>query len=67
MSGDELLSVREAAARLGQSESTIRRKIAAGELLAVRLGQSLRAPLRVPSDFLEAWLYAEPTEERTRR
>jgi excisionase family DNA binding protein len=66
MRENELLTIRETAAQLGQSESTIRRKVAAGELLAVRLGESPRAPLRIPSDFLRAWLYAEPVEERSR-
>jgi excisionase family DNA binding protein len=66
MRENELLTIRETAAQLGQSESTIRRKVAAGELLAVRLGESPRAPLQIPSDFLRAWLYAEPVEERSR-
>lgn len=64
MSNTELLTVRETAARLGQAEGTIRRKIATGEVLAVRLGQGPRAPLRVPADWLETWLYAGTPPER---
>jgi excisionase family DNA binding protein len=62
---ERLLTVRETAARLGQGESTIRRKIRSGELLAVKFGHGARAPVRVPADYLDAWLYAEPIEERS--
>ena len=61
-----LVTVHEVAARLGQTEQTIRRKVRAGELPGVRIGQGPRAPLRVPSGFLDAWLYAAPSEERGR-
>jgi excisionase family DNA binding protein len=54
----ELLTVREAAHRLRQSEATVRRKIHEGELLAVRVGQGSPAPLRVPSGYLDRWLYS---------
>jgi excisionase family DNA binding protein len=66
MDENDLLTVREAAARLGQGESTIRRKIAAGEILAVRLGQGTKAPLRVPSAWLKTWLFSCPAESRER-
>jgi excisionase family DNA binding protein len=65
MNTSELLTVRETAARLGQGESTIRRKIREGSILAVRLGESRQAPIRVPAAWLESWLYAERTEERS--
>lgn len=46
----ELLSVDEVAAVLRQSAETIRRKISAGEISAVRLGE--HGPLRVPLESL---------------
>lgn len=47
-----LLTVDEVARRLRQSRVTIRRKVAAGELEAVRLGD--HGPLRIPEDALTA-------------
>ena len=47
---DELLTVNETARRLRQTPDTIRRKIAAGQLSAVRVGE--RGPLRVPESAL---------------
>jgi excisionase family DNA binding protein len=55
------LSVSEVALRLGVSAATIRRKIAAGELLAVQLGGP-GSSVRVPADELTRWLYADPSE-----
>jgi excisionase family DNA binding protein len=49
------LTVRETAAFLRQSERSIRRKIHAGEIPAVRLGDF--GPLRIDRRELEAWLY----------
>ena len=54
---ERLLTVDEVAHRLRQSRVTIRRKIAAGELEAVRLGE--HGPLRIPEDALAAHL--QPT------
>jgi excisionase family DNA binding protein len=48
------LSVYETARYFRQSEETIRRKIRAGEIEAVRLG--VHGPLRVPADALEQHL-----------
>jgi excisionase family DNA binding protein len=48
------LSVYETARYFRQSEETIRRKIRAGEIDAVRLG--VHGPLRVPVDALEEHL-----------
>jgi excisionase family DNA binding protein len=53
----ELLTVPEVAARLGQSRQTIYRKIAAGELPAVRLGLGPHACIRVPADELADFIY----------
>jgi excisionase family DNA binding protein len=55
-----LLTVAEAADWARLSERTVRRRIAAGDLAAVRLGSSPRAPIRVPADELEAWLRRAP-------
>jgi excisionase family DNA binding protein len=53
----ELLRVGEVAARLRCSPEVVRRKLRSGELPGVRLGSGPRAPLRVPADALEAWLF----------
>lgn len=50
----ELLTTGEVAGRLRQSVQTVRRKIALGELDAVRLGA--HGPLRVPVDALDSHL-----------
>lgn len=47
-----LLTIPETAARLNLSEHTVRRRIASGELPAVRLG----ALIRIDPDDLEQWL-----------
>lgn len=51
-----LLTVHEAAERLGQHEETVRRKIREGTIPALRLGHGPRAPIRVDEDELDAWL-----------
>lgn len=53
-----LLTLDEVSARLGVSRRTVERKIAAGEIPALRLGGA-RSPLRVDEAELEAWLYEE--------
>jgi excisionase family DNA binding protein len=53
----ELLTVREAAALAKQADGTIRRKIARGEIPAIRLGSSDRTPLRIPRAEFETWLF----------
>lgn len=70
----ELLTPAEAAARLGMSRSTVARKIASGEIKAIKVGSHHRIPLREferfhdkqmaalirdTSDDLEADLYGE--------
>ena len=47
-----LLTIADAAVRLNLSEHTVRRRIASGELPAVRLG----ALIRIDPDDLEQWL-----------
>jgi excisionase family DNA binding protein len=53
------LSVREAAEMLNVAPITVRRKIDAGEILAVQLGGPGSA-IRIPRGELDEWLYAEP-------
>jgi excisionase family DNA binding protein len=53
----EYLTVREVAAELSCSEPTVRRRIRAGELPAVRLGGRGSA-VRVPRAGLDAWLWS---------
>ena len=50
-----LLRIDEAAARIDQHRSTLYRKVATGELPAVRLGSG-RAALRVDEHELDRWL-----------
>jgi len=47
-----LLTIPETAARLNLSEHTVRRRVASGELPAVRLG----GLIRIDQDDLERWL-----------
>ena len=55
----QLLTVGEVALRLRQSERTVRDKIAAGDLPALKIGSGPRAPIRVDSAELERWLYSK--------
>ena len=55
-SGDRLLTIDEAAEYLGQSPRTVRRKIAAREIPAVRLSSSPFGRLRIREAELLAWL-----------
>ena len=54
----ELLRVGEVAARLRCTPEVVRRKIRSGELPGLRLGSGPRAPLRIPADALDAWLFS---------
>jgi excisionase family DNA binding protein len=54
-----LLTVPEVAAQLRVSKLTVYRRIWDGTLPAVRIGKSATAPLRVPADKLDTWLFAE--------
>jgi excisionase family DNA binding protein len=53
---DELLTVAETAARLRVSKQTIYRRIAGGQISAVKLGVSPKAPLRIDASALEMFL-----------
>lgn len=48
----ELLKPQEAADALRVSVHTIYRKVASGELRALRLGEGQRAPIRIPAEDL---------------
>ncbi len=50
------LTVARVAELLSVSELTVRRKIAAGEIPAVKLSTAPRGAVRIPEDGLEAWL-----------
>ena len=50
------LTVADVAQMLAISELTVRRKIAAGEIPAVRLSTDGRGAVRIPEAGLEAWL-----------
>ena len=51
-----LLTIRETAALLKQSERSVRRKVHSGQIPAVRLGDQTASPLRIRADRLERWL-----------
>jgi excisionase family DNA binding protein len=53
-----LLTVAEVAHRLGQNKFSVYRKIQAGTIPAIRLGDG-RSAIRVRESELEAWLDAE--------
>jgi excisionase family DNA binding protein len=56
-----LLSLAEVAQRLGCSTQTVRRRVRAGQLPAIRLGPDWRHPLRVNEAEFEAWLEGHRT------
>jgi excisionase family DNA binding protein len=51
-----LLTIPEVAERVRVSRSTIRRRIDAGEIPAVKLGSTPQAPVRVDEQELERWI-----------
>ena len=53
---ERLMRVQEVAEALRQHPATIYRHVAAGELDAVRLGSSPKAPIRIPASAFEEWL-----------
>lgn len=57
-SSARLLTVAEVARILGVSTTWVRRKVRAGELPAVRLGATRKAPVRVDAEDLRIWLVA---------
>jgi excisionase family DNA binding protein len=61
--GGAYLTVAEVAAELACSEPTVRRRIRAGELPAVRLGGP-GSGVRIPRAGLQAWLWSERGETR---
>jgi excisionase family DNA binding protein len=59
--GGAYLTVADVAAELACSEPTVRRRIRAGEIPAMRLGGPGSA-VRIPRAGLQAWLWSEPEE-----
>jgi excisionase family DNA binding protein len=55
----QLLTVREVADRLKLSEKSVRRRIASGDLPAVRLGGSRGTQLRVDERELDQYVYGD--------
>jgi excisionase family DNA binding protein len=55
----KLLTVRQVAERLGLSLWSVYRRVEAGEIPAVRLGSTRKAPIRVSEAELEQWLFEE--------
>lgn len=56
----QFITIADAAARLGVSEKTIRRWIAAGRLAAVRMGSHIRIPLGALLHFIGGLPPAQP-------
>jgi excisionase family DNA binding protein len=59
-----LLTVSEVADRLSVSIRTVRRRIEAGEIRAVRLGSGPQPPVRIDPAELESWLAAHERSPR---
>ena len=59
----KLLTVGQVADRLQVSRWSVYRRVAEGQIPAVKLGTGPRAPLRVDADELEQWLRSEPEQE----
>jgi excisionase family DNA binding protein len=63
----QLLTVRETAEVLRQSEWSVRQKIGRGELPALRVGVGPRAPFRILRAHLERWLFAPRPKPAARK
>jgi excisionase family DNA binding protein len=53
----QLLTVREVAEVIRQSEWSVRAKVRSGEIPSIRVGIGPRAPIRIDADDLERWLF----------
>jgi excisionase family DNA binding protein len=58
-----LLTIDEAAQALGVSSWTVRRRVQAGEIPAVKLGEHRNAPIRIDPRELSAWVFG-PSSDR---
>jgi excisionase family DNA binding protein len=56
------LTYREVAEKLRVSESTVKRLVRAGLLPAVRVGKARNSAVRIASDELDQFLYADPED-----
>jgi len=61
----KLLKVSDVAERLQVSQWSVYRRIAGGELAALRIGSGPRAPLRIEADALDALLQPTSTTKET--
>jgi excisionase family DNA binding protein len=61
------MRVKEVAHELGQHPATIYRKVNDGSLPVVRLGDGPRAPIRIDSGELDAWLESRHLERKCSR
>jgi excisionase family DNA binding protein len=60
MSGQTYLTVAAVAEMLAVSELTVRRKIAEGEIPAIRMSTTGRGAVPIPAAGLDAWLPSVP-------
>jgi excisionase family DNA binding protein len=61
-SSETLLTVKQAASRLQVSKWTVYRRVADGQLPAVKLGEAPRSPIRIIEREFDLWLYANPQD-----
>lgn len=59
----ELMTVEQAAELANVSRATLYRRVAAGEVEAVKIGSGPKAPIRIPRTSFLDWIFAEPTRE----
>jgi excisionase family DNA binding protein len=57
---NHLLTIPEVATQLGVSRRTVQRRIASGELRAIKLGDRKKSPVRVIPEELREWLRSVP-------
>ena len=60
--GSHLLTLNQAAEKLGVSRSTVQRRVADGSIVATKLGTGRSSPVRIPEGEIERWLWADPDE-----
>ncbi len=59
----KLLTVEQVADRLQVSRWSVYRRVAEGQLPAMKLGDGPRSPIRVDADELDQWLRSDPHKE----
>lgn len=58
------ITIREAAERMGVSTKTISRRIASGEIVAWKYGESKSSPVRIDEKDLQAYIDEHKTSEQ---